>query len=115
MSAPRRAAGLSDAAERAGLALMRRADPETAHGLALRALNLRHAAGLSPERGPVTGPGLARRVFGLEFPNPVGIAPGFDKNAVAMEAALAAGPGFMEIGGVTRARRRAIRARACSG
>ena len=101
MSAPRRAAGLSDAAERAGLALMRRADPETAHGLALRALNLRHAAGLSPERGPVTGPGLARRGFGLEFPNPVGIAPGFDKNAVAMEAALAAGPGFMEIGGVT--------------
>ena len=62
MSAPRRAAGLSDAAERAGLALMRRADPETAHGLALRALNLRHAAGLSPERGPVTGPGLARRL-----------------------------------------------------
>lgn len=98
MSAP---AGLSEAVERAGLALLRRADAETAHGLALRALNLRHAAGLSPESGPVAGPGLARRVFGLDFPNPVGLAPGFDKNAVAVEAALAAGPGFMEIGGVT--------------
>jgi dihydroorotate dehydrogenase len=83
--------------EQAGLRLMRFLDPETAHGLALRALN----AGLGPKGGPVTSPRLATTVAGLALPNPVGIAAGFDKNAEAVRAALAAGPGFVEIGALT--------------
>ncbi len=83
--------------EQAGLRLLRRLDPETAHGLALKALN----AGLGPKGGPVTSPRLATVLAGLALPNPVGIAAGFDKNAEAVRAALAAGPGFLEIGAVT--------------
>jgi dihydroorotate dehydrogenase len=44
---------------------------------------------------------LAREVFGLRFPNPVGLAAGFDKNAVAVPALAALGFGFVEIGTVT--------------
>jgi dihydroorotate dehydrogenase len=83
--------------EQAGLRLMHRLDPETAHGLALRALN----AGLGPKGGAVTSQRLATVLAGLALPNPVGIAAGFDKNAEAVRAALAAGPGFLEIGAVT--------------
>ena len=88
---------MSSLLERTGLRLMHRLDPETAHGLALRALN----AGLGPKGGPVTSPRLATVLAGLALPNPVGIAAGFDKNAKAVRAALAAGPGFLEIGAVT--------------
>jgi dihydroorotate dehydrogenase len=49
----------------------------------------------------VTSPRLATVLAGLNLPNPVGIAAGFDKNAGAVRAALAAGPGFLEIGAVT--------------
>ena len=48
----------------------------------------------------VTGP--AREVFGLRFPNPVGLAAGFDKNGVAIPALAALGFGFIEIGTITR-------------
>lgn len=44
----------------------------------------------------------AREVFGLRFPNPVGLAAGFDKNAVAIPALAALGFGFVEVGTVTR-------------
>ena len=83
---------LAASAERAGLALLRNLDPEEAHRRAIQALNLRHALGLSPG-GPVTSPTLRRRVWNLDFPNPVGIAAGFDKNAEAVAATLASGPG----------------------
>jgi dihydroorotate dehydrogenase len=83
--------------EQAGLRLLRCLDPETAHGLALKAL----AAGLGPKSGPVTSPRLATTLAGLALPNPVGIAAGFDKNAEVVRAALAAGPGFLEVGAVT--------------
>jgi len=83
--------------EQAGLRLLRCLDPETAHGLALKAL----AAGLGPKGGPVTSPRLACQVAGLKLPNPVGIAAGFDKNAEAVRPALAAGPGFVEVGALT--------------
>jgi dihydroorotate dehydrogenase len=83
--------------ERAGLALLRRLDPETAHGLALAALR----RGLAPAPGPVTTPRLATTLAGLALPNPVGVAAGFDKNAVALDATLAAGFGFVEVGAVT--------------
>ena len=83
--------------EQAALAALRRVDAETAHRLALRALN----AGLGPKGGPVTSAKLATELAGLHLPNPVGIAAGFDKNAEAVAAALAAGPGFIEVGAVT--------------
>jgi dihydroorotate dehydrogenase len=47
-------------------------------------------------------PRLGREVFGLRFPNPVGLAAGFDKNAVALPALAALGFGFLEAGTVTR-------------
>ena len=83
--------------ERAGLVALRRLDPERAHDLALRAL----ARGLGPRGGPVTGPRLATTLAGLALPNPVGVAAGFDKQAEAVDATLATGVGFVEVGGVT--------------
>lgn len=47
-------------------------------------------------------PGLARNVFGVHFPNPVGLAGGFDKNGIALPALAAMGFGFIEAGTVTR-------------
>jgi dihydroorotate dehydrogenase len=46
--------------------------------------------------------GAGREIFGLRFPNPIGLAAGFDKNAVAVPALAALGFGFIEIGTVTR-------------
>jgi len=83
--------------ERAGLAVLRRCDPERAHAIALAALR----AGLGPRGGALTSARLVTRIAGLDLPNPVGIAAGFDKNAEAVPALFAAGPGFVEIGAVT--------------
>ncbi len=71
-------------------------DPENAHGLAVRMLKLAPLP-----QAPRDDPRLAMRVFGLNFPNPVGIAPGFDKNAEIPDALLRLGFGFVEIGTVT--------------
>ncbi len=46
--------------------------------------------------------GVAREVFGLRFPTPIGLAAGFDKNAIAVPALAALGFGFVEVGTVTR-------------
>lgn len=77
--------------------MLRLLDAERAHGLALKAL----AAGLVP--GDRTGdpPALATTVFGRRFPNPIGVAAGFDKHCAALAATFRLGPGFVEIGGVT--------------
>jgi dihydroorotate dehydrogenase len=83
--------------EQAGLSALRRMDPEAAHLLALRALRL----GLGPAGGPTTSPRLKTRFAGLDLPNPVGIAAGFDKNAVALQGLARSGLGFAEIGAVT--------------
>lgn len=83
--------------ERAGLHLLHRFDPETAHGLALRALQL----GLTPSAGTLTSPRLRTDLAGLVLPNPVGLAAGFDKNAVALRPLSRAGFGFIEVGGAT--------------
>lgn len=83
--------------ERVGLAALRRIDPESAHGLALRALN----AGLGPRSGPVTSPRLSTELAGLSLPNPVGLAAGFDKNAEALGALGHSGFGFLEVGATT--------------
>lgn len=83
--------------ERAGLALLHLTDPETAHGLSIRALQ----AGLAPAPGPVTSPRLATTLAGLSLPNPVGLAAGYDKNATAIDRLSAAGFGFIEVGAAT--------------
>ena len=83
--------------ERLGLAALRGFDPETAHGLALRALRL----GLVPLPGPVTSPRLATEIAGIHLPNPVGLAAGFDKNATALAPLSRAGFGFIEVGAAT--------------
>ncbi len=75
------------------------ADPETAHGLALEGLRLGHGVGATSLlcktiSQPVT-------VMGLEFPNPVGMAAGMDKNGDYIDALGSVGFGFVEIGTVT--------------
>lgn len=83
--------------ERAGLALLRRMDPEAAHGLALRALQ----SGLAPSPGRITSDRLRCTVAGLDLPNPLGLAAGFDKNAEALPGLARAGFGFVEVGAAT--------------
>ena len=70
-------------------------DPERAHGLSIGALKL------SPSKGPPRAGPLATRVAGIEFPNPVGLAAGFDKDAEVPDAALGLGFGFVEAGSIT--------------
>jgi dihydroorotate dehydrogenase len=76
--------------------LLRALDPEDAHGLAIKMLKF---APLPP--APRDDKQLALRVFGLNFPNPVGIAAGFDKNAEVPDALLRLGFGFVEVGTIT--------------
>ena len=78
------------------LPLLRWLDPEDAHRLALQGLRF-----LPPGKPRIDNSKLAVRAFGLNFPNPIGIAPGFDKNAEVPDALLRLGFGFAEIGTVT--------------
>ncbi|SDK61755.1 dihydroorotate dehydrogenase [Catalinimonas alkaloidigena] len=79
--------------------------PEQAHEFtfyALKALlQLPGVSELVRRWAQLTGPGLSRDVFGLRFPNPVGLAAGFDKNARLVDEMAALGFGFVEIGTVT--------------
>jgi dihydroorotate dehydrogenase len=76
--------------------LIHRIDAEDAHALTVKMLkNLP-----LPLRGPDT-PELKVKAFGLDFPNPVGLAAGFDKHAEVPDKALRLGFGFVEVGGVT--------------
>ena len=82
--------------ERFARPLLRAMDPEDAHGLALRALKL------APLPKPVADDARLRvRAFGLTFPNPVGLAAGFDKHAEVPDALLALGFSFVEVGTLT--------------
>jgi dihydroorotate dehydrogenase len=77
-------------------------DPETAHRCALACL--RTASHLDPILGALRllqPPRKPKALFGLHFPNPVGLAAGLDKNGVALPAWAALGFGFIEIGTVT--------------
>lgn len=71
-------------------------DAEDAHQMTINALAL-----LPNRQPPADDLRLHQRIAGLDFPNPVGIAAGFDKNAQAMDAMLGLGFGFAEIGTVT--------------
>jgi len=75
---------------------LRALDPEDAHGLAIKMLKFAPL----PEAAP-DDPRLASRVFGLNFPNPIGMAAGFDKNAEVPDALLRLGFGFVEVGTIT--------------
>lgn len=77
--------------------LIRLLSPETGHRLAIRAL----AAGLVPVCAPCRDAVLETEVWGLRFPNPLGTAAGFDKNAEAVDPTLKQGFGFVEVGTVT--------------
>jgi dihydroorotate dehydrogenase len=83
--------------ESIGLAALRRLDPETAHGVAIRALK----TGLVPLPGPVTSDRLRTTLAGLDLPNPVGLAAGFDKNGDVLGPLSRAGFGFVEVGATT--------------
>ena len=74
-----------------------RFDPETAHGLSIKGLK----AGFAPRAHLAPDPRLAVAVAGLRFPNPIGLAAGYDKNAEVPDAILDLGFGFTEIGTVT--------------
>jgi dihydroorotate dehydrogenase len=79
--------------------LLFRLDAETAHGVTLRALDALNRFGL-PRPAPAPAH-CARRVMGMDFPNPVGLAAGLDKNAEHIDALAALGFGFIEVGTVT--------------
>ena len=76
--------------------LLHALDAETAHGLTVGLLKLLPA----PAAGPADSR-LAVSAFGLDFPNPLGLAAGFDKNAEVSDAMLAQGFGFVEVGTLT--------------
>jgi len=92
----------ADLYERLVRPLLFSVSPEAAHNLAIRNLRavshwpaaLRQLERFQPSPKPTT-------VFGLTFPNPVGLAAGFDKNGVAIPAWAALGFGFVEVGTVT--------------
>lgn len=78
------------------LPLLRLLDPEVAHRLAVNGLRV-----LPLTQAPAADPLLAVRAFGLNFPNPVGIGAGFDKNAEVPDGLLRLGFGFVEVGTLT--------------
>ncbi|WP_207483990.1 quinone-dependent dihydroorotate dehydrogenase [Arenibaculum pallidiluteum] len=77
--------------------VLRALDPERAHLATIAMLR----SGLVPAPRAMEDPRLRMRLWGLDFPNPVGLAAGFDKNAEVPDAMLRQGFGFVEIGSVT--------------
>ncbi len=71
--------------------------PERAHALSIQALKL----GVPPAPTRQPSPSLRQTVAGLDFPSPVGLAAGYDKNAEVADAMLAQGFGFVEVGTLT--------------
>jgi dihydroorotate dehydrogenase len=77
--------------------LLNRLDPELAHSLTIQGLGLlRHLS--SPAHDD---PRLQIQTLGMTFPNPVGLAAGFDKNAAVTQQMLGFGFGFVEVGTIT--------------
>ena len=83
--------------ESAGLKLLRLSNPEFAHNVAIKALNL----GLVPKPKTRVFENLKTSIGGLELDSPIGLAAGFDKNAEAVDPLLKCGFGFVEVGAVT--------------
>ena len=80
-----------------GQALLLALDPERAHDLAVKSLEL----GLYPRADAPDDKRLGQHLFGLDFPNPVGMAAGFDKDARVPRELLGMGFGFVEVGTLT--------------
>jgi dihydroorotate dehydrogenase len=72
-------------------------DPETAHGVSIAALRCGLPVGCKPRPDER----LRVRLCGLDFPNPLGMAAGYDKNAEVPDALLGLGFGFAEVGTIT--------------
>jgi dihydroorotate dehydrogenase len=70
-------------------------DAEQAHRLTIKTLSC------LPAGAPAPLPLLSQKLFGLDFPNPLGLAAGFDKNAEVPDQMLGLGFGFVEVGTVT--------------
>lgn len=81
------------------LNVLHKMDPERAHDMALWGLRRNSLRKLLAYQREF--PSLASEVFGLHFPNPIGLAAGFDKNAEAVEPLSSLGFGFLEVGTVT--------------
>ena len=75
-------------------------DAERAHDLALTAIEAAYRTGLNPLLAEKPKP-LPTKMFGIEFPNPVGLAAGLDKNGAHINALAALGFGFIEVGTTT--------------
>ena len=80
-----------------GQALLQALEPERAHDLAVKSLEL----GLYPRATAPDDPRLAQTIWGLKFRNPLGLAAGFDKDARVSAPLLATGFGFVEVGTLT--------------
>jgi dihydroorotate dehydrogenase len=85
------------ALDKLAMALLRRLPPGRAHALALTGLRL----GLGRHLPGPDDPMLGQRVLGIDFANPIGLAAGLDKDAVAIAPLMALGFGFVEAGTVT--------------
>ncbi|TGN62427.1 quinone-dependent dihydroorotate dehydrogenase [Paracoccus liaowanqingii] len=84
--------------ESLGLKALHRLDPERAHDLSIRALE----RGLAPLHGaPVTSDRLRLSLAGMDLPNPIGLAAGYDKNGRVIAPLMRAGFGFLEVGAAT--------------
>ena len=83
--------------EKLGLFALRRINPERAHMIAIKALEL----GLTKTRKPFTSDRLHTEIAGLKLANPIGLAAGFDKNAQALFGLAKSGFGFIEVGAAT--------------
>ncbi len=89
--------GMTPSIASALMPLLRRTEAERAHRLAITALRL----GLAGRDATPDDPALRVRAFGLVFANPVGLAAGFDKDAMALRGLRRVGFGFIEAGTVT--------------
>ncbi|MBZ9862864.1 quinone-dependent dihydroorotate dehydrogenase [Mesorhizobium sp. CA12] len=87
--------------DRIGQKLLFSFDPETAHGLSIAALRCGLPVGATAPRRPTHDARLKISLCGLDFPNPLGMAAGYDKNAEVPDALLGLGFGFAEAGTVT--------------
>jgi dihydroorotate dehydrogenase len=81
-------------------------DPETAHSFSLKSLDFLHRIGVASQflRPALAAGSISQtpvRVMGLDFPNPVGLAAGLDKNGEHIDGLAALGFGFLEVGAVT--------------
>jgi dihydroorotate dehydrogenase len=83
--------------DRLGQKLLFTFDPETAHGMSIAALR----CGLPVAGRPLRDDRLKVRICGIDFPNPLGMAAGYDKNAEVPDALLGLGFGFAEVGTIT--------------